>query len=420
MFSDVIALYRALGRPQLTQDYSCSFTGTIDEAASELAAQCQRMGGVFGSVELEDEDDDGSVRIEIQLPTNEQGRVYLSLSDLLRQTPSLAFGNLPTNYYVAEFDYYSADDEKPDAIVKVERLAKYIELLSKLADDRVEFSGKSNRLLFILPTDATKVRKTALAEINVEEKALQFDLPHLQLLEQLVADENSNKLHVEERLLTMRSAIADTLASASTESNDLTFLCENWRIIQQKYRANFQAYIQNFAFDDVRKKIIDSELEYASKLTGAFGDVAGKLLALPASLVAISALDSLKEDSTFLLGCAGLVLVTVVLGYVLKNIRHQIDRLQSGFEFVFSPLFEKSKTYPSKLQGVLKERKAALERQVKFTKITFLVFSALTYAPTAGAIWKIWVRYPQLGRWLGTGFVFLMNLIRVCYAHLRT
>ncbi|ANB73707.1 hypothetical protein AYM40_16095 [Paraburkholderia phytofirmans OLGA172] len=410
MFSDVIALYRALGRPQLTQDYSCSFNGAINTATAELATRCQRMGAAFGTVELEDSDD-GTVRAEIQMPTNEQGRVYLSLSDLLRQTPSLAFGKLPAHYYVADIDYCSADEVKPEEIVKVEQLAKFIKLLSKLADDRVEFSGRSNRLLFILPTDATKVRKTALAEIKIEEKALEFELPHLQLLEQLVADENANKLHVEERLLTMRSAIADTLASASTESNDLTFLCENWRIIQQKYRANFQAYIQNFAFDDVRKKIIDSELEYASKLTGAFGDVAGKLLALPASLLAISALDALKEDSTFLLGCAGLFLVTIVLWYVLKNIRYQIDRLQSGFEFVFSPLFDKSKTYPSKLRSVLVERKATLERQARLTKVTFWVFSALAFSPTLGAFWKIWVRYPQLATWLKTLFVHLRNLI---------
>lgn len=412
MFSDVIALYRALGRPQLTQDYSCGFAGAIDAATAELANRCQHMGGAFGTVELEDEDeDDGNARIEIQMPTNELGRVYLSLPSLLRQTPSLAFGKLPTHYYVADIDYCSADDAKPDAIVKVERLAKFIELLSRLADDRVEFSGRSNRLLFILPTDTTKIRKTALAEMKVEEEALEFELPHLRLLEQLVADEHSNKLHVEERLLTMRSAIADTLASASAESNDLTFLCENWRNIRQKYLANFQAYIQNFAFDDVRKKIIDSELEYASKLTGAFGDVAGKLLALPASLLAIGALDALKEDSTFLLGCAGLFLVTIVLWYVLKNISYQINRLQSGFEFVFSPLFDKSKTYPSKLRRVLADRKAALERQARVTKVTFWIFSALAFAPTLGAFWKIWGRYPQLASWSQTLFVHLRNLI---------
>ncbi|MFL9948934.1 hypothetical protein PQR68_23360 [Paraburkholderia agricolaris] len=403
MFSDVIALYRELGRPPITQEYACSYTGAIEPATRELAGRCERIGRVFGTVELEEEDD-GGVRIEIQLPTNEQGRAYLSLADLLRQTPSLAFGMLPAHYYVSDIDYCSADEHRPDEIAKVERLAKFIQLLSKLADDRVEFGGKTNRLLFILPTDATKVRKTALAEIKVEEEALRYDLPHLQLLERLIAGENSTKLHVEERLLIMRSVIAEVLATETTDSNDLTFLCENWRNIQQKYRANLQAYIQNFAFDDVRKKIIDAELEYASKVTGVFGDVAGKMLALPVSLAAIGALDSTSQDSTFILGCAGLLLVTIVLRYVLKNIRYQVDRLQSGLEFVFSPLFEKTKTYPAKLQNVLKQRKVALKKQISVTKVTFVVFSALSFAPTLGAIWKIWVRYPALGKWLDTVF----------------
>jgi hypothetical protein len=410
MFPDVIALYRALGRPQLTPDYFCSFAGVIGRDTRELANRCANFSRALGTVELEDDDGDG-VHIEIQLPTNEQGRAYFSMADLLRQTPSLAFGKLPEHYYVADVDFCSADAEKPDAIVRVERLAKFIQLLSKLADDRVEFGGRSNRLLFILPTDATKVRKTALAEIKLEEKALFYDLPHLQLLEQLVSDENANKLHVEERLLIMRSAIAETLASASTESNDLTFLCEKWRFIQQKYRANFQAYIQNFAFDDVRKKIIDSELEYASKVTGVLGDVAGKMLALPVSLAAIGALDSLSQDSTFLLGCAGLFLVTTVLWFVLKNIRYQMDRLQSGLEFVFSPLFEKSNTYPKKLQYALKQRKVALKRQITVTKFTFRLFAVLSLSPSVGAVWKIWARYPALSKSLNTAIAYLIHLL---------
>jgi len=50
--------------------------------------------------------------------------------------------------------------------------------------------------------------------------------------------------------------------------------------------------------------------------------------------------------------------------------------------------------YPSKLRAVLEKRKQALAKQARLTKFTFFVFSVLAFAPTAGAIWKVWEKYP--------------------------
>ena len=395
MFEDVVALYRALNRPNLTRGYSYAFEGQLDAQTRQLAERCEHLDAAFGSVELFDEGG-GHVRIDVQLPTNEQGRVFHSVADLLRHSPKIAFGALPANFYIADLNYCSLDADKPEMMMKLEKLAQFIRLLSQIADDKVEFASRVNRLLFILPTDATKVRKTALAEIRVEEKALDFDLNHLRLLQSLVSEGNANKLHLEERQLIMRSAIADSLAGAEHGSNDLTFLCKHWPEIRRKYLANFQAYIQNFAFEDVRKKIVDSELEYASKLTGAFGDIGGKLLALPVSIAGVAALDKLTTNAEFVAGCVSLCLVTVVLLAVLQNVRHQIDRLQSGYEYVFGPVLGKVKTYPTKLRGELEKREKSLAKQARLTRRSFYFFMGLALLPALGAAWKAWVRYPEI------------------------
>ncbi|MCI1005186.1 hypothetical protein [Herbaspirillum sp. C7C8] len=307
MFADVVALYRALNRPELGEGYSYVYDGKISAATQELVERCERLGPVFGTVDVLNRGD-GTFRIEVQLPTNDRGRVFHSISDFLENSPTVSFGVLPQNYYIAGLNYSSEDGDKPAEIIRLEKVVQFIRLLTKLADDKVDVSSTVNRLLFILPTDATKVRKTALAEIKVEDSALQFELNRLSLLEVLVAEDSADKLHVQERQLIMRSAIADTLAEGDSSSNDLTYLCEKWPEIRRKYQTNFQAYIQNFAFDDVRKKIVDSELEYASKLTNAFGDIGGKLLALPISVAGVVALDKLTTDSEFIAGCLGLFL----------------------------------------------------------------------------------------------------------------
>jgi hypothetical protein len=407
MFEDVVALYRALNRPNLTQGYSYVFEGEVSAQTRQLAERCERLDAAFGSVDMFD-DGGGRTRIEVQLPTNDQGRVFKSVADLLQHSPKIAFGAIPSNYYIADLNYWSLDADKPEPMMKLEKLAQFIRLLSQLADDKVDFESRVNRLLFILPTDATKVRKTALAEIRVEEKALAFELNHVNLLESLVSEGNANKLHLEERVLIMRSSIADSLAAAEHGSNDLTFLCENWPDIRRKYQANFQAYIQNFAFEDVRKKIVDSELEYASKLTGAFGDIAGKLLALPISIVGVVALDKLDTNPEFIAGCVGLCLVTVVLVAVLQNVGHQIDRLQSGYEYVFGPVLGKTKTYPTKLRGELEKREQSLARQARLTRRSLRFFTGLALVPTLGAAWKAWARYPEIEVWVRAAWSFFL------------
>ncbi|MCI0147524.1 hypothetical protein KNO81_16680 [Paraburkholderia sediminicola] len=395
MFEDVVALYRALSRPNLTQGYSYTFEGELDAHTRQLAERCEHLDAAFGNIDMFDEGG-GRFRIDVQLPTNDLGRVFHSITDFLQHSPKIAFGALPANFYIADLNYCSLDADKPEPMMRLGKLTQFIRLLSQLADDKVDFGSRVNRLLFILPTDASKVRKTALAEIRVEEKALAFDLNHLSLLESLVSDGNANKLHLEERLLIMRSAIADSLAGAEHGSNDLTFLCENWPDIRRKYLGNFQAYIQNFAFEDVRKKIVDSELEYASKLTGAFGDIAGKLLALPVSIAGVVALDKLDTNPEFIAGCVGLCLVTVVLLAILQNVRHQIDRLQSGYEYVFGPVLGKTKTYPTKLRSELEKREQSLARQARLTRRSFGIFMWLALMPALGAGWKAWARYPAI------------------------
>jgi hypothetical protein len=418
MFDDVVALYRALNRPNLTPGYSYAFEGELDTQTKQLAERCERVDAAFGSVEMFDEGG-GHFRIDVQLPTNEQGRVFHSIADLLQHSPKIAFGALPANFYVADLNYCSLDADKPEKITRLEKLAQFIRLLSQIADDRVDFGSRVNRLLFILPTDATKVRKTALAEIQVEEKALDFDLNHLSLLVSLASEGNANKLHLEERQLIIRSAIADSLGGAEHGSNDLTFLCEHWPDIRRKYLANFQAYIQNFAFEDVRKKIVDSELEYASKLTGAFGDIAGKLLVLPVSIAGVAALDKLTTNTEFIAGCVGLCLVTVVLLAVLENVRHQIDRLHSGYEYVFGPVLGKVKTYPTKLRRELEKREKSLARQARLTRRTFRLFMWLTLMPALGAAWKAWLRYPEIEEMLRAACSFAAAVINNIVNHIH-
>ncbi|MBN3759876.1 hypothetical protein [Burkholderia sp. Ac-20365] len=391
MFAEVVALYRALARPEVDENGRYVFVGAVDAEMQRLVDASNQLDAAYGEVDYFRQGD-GQLRIEVSLPQGSNGHFYNTFSAFFR-TPSIAFGVLPTDFYIADLDYYSGDTTKPTKLEEVEKLVDFIRMLSEFAEDRLTFGSGANRLLFVLPSDGSKPQRTLVLEVSPEEAALDNTLAHLHLLELLVDGSNAKKMHVEERRLVMKSAISDVLASAGADTNRLTHLCKEWREVLLKYRHNFQSYINKFAFDEIRKKIADSEIEYASKLSGVFGDIGGKLLALPLSLVALIALDDAKTTSAFFIGCLGLAIVSVVYFIILRNLWLAADRLKASFELAFSPFFNKLETYPSVLRNVLETRKKALHTQLRFLKLTFAVFYVLACLPAAGATLKVLARY---------------------------
>ncbi|OWW18359.1 hypothetical protein AYR66_01185 [Noviherbaspirillum denitrificans] len=351
------------------------------------------MSAVFGEIDVQ-KIAAGKVRLEVSLPNGDVGRFYSSSEAFLLNTPSIVHGVLPENFYVADIDYFSGDANKPEKIKSIELLSTFIKLLSEFAEDSSELQGGGiNRLLFVLPPDGRKPQKTVVVPIILEATALDNTLIHLRILEELVDPSNEKKLHIEERRLVMRTAIGDVLSNAENGANLLTYLAKNWREVLHKYRHNFQAYINNFAFDEVRKKIADAEIEYASKLSGVLGDIAGKLLALPVSLVALIALEEAKQGTAFWIGCIGLIIVTIIYVLVLHNQALQVKRLKDSFDLAFSPFFGKMATYPAALKSVLEERKTGINKQIRTLRITFCIFYVLAFVPTLGVFYQVSVRY---------------------------
>ncbi|WP_157685262.1 hypothetical protein [Robbsia andropogonis] len=395
MLADVVEVYRALGRPPVSTGGAFEYTGILSPAVRTLLERgdAESVDGRYELIDL----GDGNPRVEGRFPRQSKSRGYASLGSFFTETPTLATGNMPDSFYIADIDYFSADSTKPKTIEKLENVITLIKLLTKLADDHMQSSESSNRLLFILPSDGGKVRRTALMQISPERSVIDCEPPDIDVLSELVDESNTNKLHITERRLLMRSAVSETLAMSQTSDNDLTYLCSKWPDVLRNFSDNLHAYINNFAFDEVRKKIVDAELEYASKVSGAFGDIASKLLALPVSLGAVALLDEAKNDSSFIFASVGLFLVSVVLVFVLFNTWMQVDRLRSGVDFVFAPLFDKSATYPEKLRSELAKRKKALRKQIRITGFTFLLFAALALCPAGGTAWKAWHHFPAIG-----------------------
>lgn len=391
MFSDVVALYRAMGSP-LIEDGVASYEGPSTPAVIAALQSCKDLQPAFGKIQHQDEHD-GVLEIEFRLPSNEFGRFYATVSELAR-SGSLGKGLFPRNIYVIDLAWADFDDNEPEPIKELKRICRLIELLAMLAIgvDK-ESSPDSYNLFFALPPDGAKPPRTFLLPTQVDDQLLGHELRHMSLLEQILNRKNENKAHLSERKLMIRMAIANVIEKFESEKNLFLVVVREWNEILSIYRANLQTYVYGFSFEKVRRELAQAEIDYGTKLSGVLGDIAGKMLALPISLAGLLALkNSSSPFETFVL-VLGLAIVSVILLAILHNQTLQTKRLLHSFNVVFDDFKDKIVTYPPKLQGLLRITIDQVEKQGQTLENTFRLLKALSWLPVTGAVLVALVKY---------------------------
>jgi hypothetical protein len=403
MFAHVVALYRALGTPTIKEGV-ISYDGPPTPEIIAALRMCDDLPAAYGKFEYQSEEAD-TLEIEFRVPSNESGRFYTSLSEFVARSGSLGKGHFPSNVYIVELSWADCDDTQPPAIKALRQVCRLIELLSMLAIGVDKDSSPDGyNLFFALPPDGAKPPRTFLLPTQVDVKILDYELRHLSLLEEILNRKNENKAHLSERKLMIRMAVASVIEKFESEPNLFLVIVREWREVLATYRANLQTYVYSFSFERVRREVAQAEIDYGTKLSGVLGDIAGKMLALPISLAGLVVLNNTNSPFEGFILVLGLTVVSVVLFAILHNQTLQTERLLHSFNVVFDDFKDKIRTYPPKLQSLLKITIGQVERQGRTLTDTFRLLKVLSLLPFAGALLLALIKY-----W--DGFVWLLMTI---------
>lgn len=404
MFSHVVALYRALGAPTI-DDGVVSYEGAPTVEIISALRMCDDLPAAYGKFEHLSEEAD-SLEIEFRLPSNESGHFYSSLAEFVARNGSLGKGQFPSNVYITELRWADSDDIEPTEIKSLRRVCRLIELLALLAIGVDKDSSPDGyNLFFALPPDGAKPPRTFLLPTQVNVKVLDYELNHLSLLEEILNRKNENKAHLSERKLMIRMAVASVIEKFESEPNLLLVIVREWREVLATYRANLQTYVYSFSFERVRREVAQAEIDYGTKLSGVLGDIAGKMLALPISLAGLVALEKTTSKFEGFILVLGLAVVSVVLLAILHNQMLQTGRLLHSFNVIFDDFKDKIKTYPPKLQRLLRITIDQVDKQGLTLTRTFRLLKGLSLIPILGALVLATIKY-----W--DGIVWLLMTIR--------
>jgi len=392
MFCNVVALYRAMGSPAI-EGGVVSYEGPLTPDLAASLKACDDLQPEFGKIQHLQKTEYGAAEIELRLPSNEFGRFYANAADLAR-SGSMGKGQFPQNVYVVDLSWADFDSAPPPQIIELRRVCRLIELLASLAIgvDK-DSSPDAYNLFFALPPDGAKPPRTFLLPTRVDEHVLGHQLRHMSLLEEILNRKNENKAHLSERKLMIRMAIASVIERFESESNHFLVVIREWDEVLATYRANLQTYVYSFSFEKARRELAQAEIDYGTKLSGVLGDIAGKMLALPISFAGWVLLQNSKSAFEAFALVLGLIVVSLVLLAILQNQMLQTKRLLHSFNVVFDDFKDKIKTYPPKLQGLLRVTIAQVEKQGRTLQHTFLLLQFLALLPAAGAVLVALVKY---------------------------
>lgn len=394
MFDKVVALYRAAGCPPIS-DNQFIFRGPVDGGLLALINDCRQINSEYGRFTYERIKGD-TVEFEFFLPSSDSSGFYASFEELIRKTPSLGHGVIPQNIYITADNWSTTDDIQSHDFEKIKQCCRLIKSLSKIVMLADEKSNAAHiNLIFAVPADNGKPPKTFTIATRVHPEILNVNLTHLAFVDQLANPKNEQRIHLEERKSIFNLAVSEIIRDAAKqeESKLFLYLLTNWKRLLDTYWKNFQTYIHGFSFDKAKKDLAQAELEYGAKLSTAFSDIGGKLLALPISLGALVILQRASTPAEAIVTAAGILMVSLIFSGILANQWLNVARLTSSLNIAFSQIEKRIGTYPKNLQNLIKTSKEQIDYQRNFVEWTLRIFFALSWIPTIGMVivkWDAW------------------------------
>lgn len=393
MFEKVVELFRYVNCPPI-RDGQFSYVGPCDKTLEALIKECNSIDECYGRMLFLRIRSDNTAEFEFIVPSGEYS-FYSDFSDFIRRTPSLGHGEIPKEFYIVDCNWLSSEGvENPD----FSKILKCSELIKSLCKVVLAYDNNSSasyiNLFMTISGDAKKPPKAITVSTKVDERVLNCSLNRLNLVKYFSVSENSEKIHFDEKKSLFNTALAD-VANEAIELNENTFMyiVMHWDKVLDNYWKNLQTYLHGFSFNAIRQEIAKAELEYGSKLGGVFGDIAGKLLALPVSLAALLIVDKTENPLEVWITSIGIFMVTLTFLGILYNQWLNVSRLYNSFSQVFSQMSNRLENYPKNLRSLVKNAKKEVDSQYRFVICTLIFFSALSAVPTIGMIILVWIKW---------------------------
>lgn len=353
-----------------------TYKGFIPKASRPIAEKLLSDLDDFVPASISPSYDEEDGEITIKLPSFYQ----LSLKEMLAADPSVR-SNLPQNpIYFEDIDYIYTPMEldKLEALKLRQEIKNYIRsvnlfsLLKTQCDHSNKDASNQETLYFLgkkkllIQNDLTTSNEELLKHIQV------FKINYIE-----------SEIHKE----AIKNIITDSLLSFYSENRiSINDLCNNFDIIYEVIKNNYDTYISQFTFEKIKKEVEKFRTETITRINKAFSDIQMQIITIPASLIVVGANLKTGSNYSFLsntIVLLGALFFTVAVFFMCENQNDTLENIKYEYEaqekeFIKDPLF-KEKTEIRNNFIVLKNRYERQKRNLKLIKksLYFSIFLML-------------------------------------------
>ena len=116
----------------------------------------------------------------------------------------------------------------------------------------------------------------------------------------------------------------------------LNYLLINFGEFSKRFNENYQLFVSEFSFDDVRKEYEENKRDYLTKLNNIFSSVQTKMLGIPISLAIASlkmsaVVDGISFWTNFLLAIS-ITIYSIMMFMLIANQKHTLSAVKNEYQ----------------------------------------------------------------------------------------
>ena len=328
------------------------------------------------------------ISISLKILESDSSLIFKDQKSLLNRRLSLSSGSSIEDFYFWATGEDSTTENGKELKNKINSICTLIKGLADLAHYHDNKVGTDNpNYVFVNESDISNGSPLVI-ETSISESMLlspPIDVSIFEVLSSSKSEKNNPNIGREKSVF--RATLIEYLKSKPSYSGDeFNFLIHGWNDFLTLFRRNFDTYISGFAFHKARKEVADAELSIANELSKIMGEIGGKALGVPISMVAI--IPMLNTTSTFevLLISLGLLISSIISSQVIFNQQNQLERVIHAKNIMFPQEDSTNSNYPDFLKALVSSASRNLEKNQTKLSITLWFFRIISWLPALLAV----------------------------------
>lgn len=308
---------------------------------------------------------------------NDGLNIYWSWQEFLSYKPNLF--SVPENFLIINENVISPCENISGRLKHYLDVNSLIKLISEYADHSINLTDKIIEELVFL-------HKTRLEiPIIFTSESLGEGLDGISVFSGLFED----KSHKDQKTSILKEVLYSLLSNIP-KLERLEYLFIHFGEFSKRFTENYNLFVSEFSFDEVRKEYEESKRDYFIKLNDIFSSVQTKMLGIPISLALASfKMSSIVDDVSFwtnLLLVISIVIYTSMMVMLIKNQKHSLESIKSEYtsqmarlKHQYAKQYEQIKNIQTDLDTRYKFQKSCLNWFYAMSSTLFVLILALFF-----------------------------------------